>query len=323
MVKKVVFLAPHAKWGTYTYYKSMTEYLQKHYADQYEICFCHSFLNYIKLHFQNTDIIFSVIPFIFKPLWTKKYIYNLHWDYKVERKRRWLWVKLLYFTERNFKFSDSILVSSSYFVESKIIDKKYISKIIEIPISHKSLNVASKPMIKQWKRLKLLTVTNANFLEKWKGIIDIKKSLSAVKNMPITWTIVIGGNKSNRDKILKEFQAISLWNNIKVKLYGWLEKKELEKKYIENEIFLYASRLETWGITIMEALNYALPVILFPQPLWKYIYPEDFVTKDFEWSLKQIQTRYSYYSRKAQKFAWEFDEEMIVPRLVKKLMEPD
>jgi hypothetical protein len=94
--KNIYFLAPKNKWGTYFYYKEISEYLIKNNSDIYDIKFVNSLFDYIKLHFIKVDIIFSIIPFVFKPLWSKKYIFNLHWDYKRERKNKWLWVKLLY-----------------------------------------------------------------------------------------------------------------------------------------------------------------------------------------------------------------------------------
>jgi len=76
--KKIIFLAPKNEGGTYFYYKEISEYLIQNYSDIYDVYFCNSLKDYIKLHFIKTDIIFSIIPFLFKPILTKKYIFNLH-----------------------------------------------------------------------------------------------------------------------------------------------------------------------------------------------------------------------------------------------------
>ena len=124
--KKIYFLAPKNKWWTYFYYKEIVSYLDKNYWENYDVYFLNTFFDYIKLHFIKSDIIFSIIPFVFKPLFTKKYIFNLHWNYKIERKNKWLWVKLLYLTELNLWFSNKIMLTSYYLADKLKFRNKYI-----------------------------------------------------------------------------------------------------------------------------------------------------------------------------------------------------
>ena len=118
-MKTVVFIAPKWKWWTYYYYKDITDYLIENCKSEYNVIFCNSLKDYIKRHFKKADIIFSIIPFFFKPLWAKKYIFNLHWNYKIERKSKSLWSKLQYLAWLNLWFSDKILITS-YFLADKL-----------------------------------------------------------------------------------------------------------------------------------------------------------------------------------------------------------
>jgi len=88
---KIAFMAPESKGGPYHIYKEIVKELNKKYWNQVEAYFFNSKKDWLKLHFTKFDVIFSVIPFLFKPLGTKKFIFNLHWNYKIERKKKWLW----------------------------------------------------------------------------------------------------------------------------------------------------------------------------------------------------------------------------------------
>jgi len=72
---------------------------------------------YLLWHFKKADIIFSIVPFFFKPIGAKKYIFNLHGNYKIERKNKGLGVKLMYLTEFNLRFSDQIMLVSYYLAD--------------------------------------------------------------------------------------------------------------------------------------------------------------------------------------------------------------
>jgi len=57
------------------------------------------------LIFLKIDVLFSVIPFIFRPIWVKKYIFNPRGNFELEKKKIW-WKKYKILTITSFKFFD-------------------------------------------------------------------------------------------------------------------------------------------------------------------------------------------------------------------------
>jgi len=313
--KKVFFLAPKNKWWTYFYYKDISKYLLENYSDNYEVYFYNSFFDYIKLHFIKADIIFSIIPFVFKPLLTKKYIFNLHWNYKIERKNKWLWVKLLYLTELNLWFSDKIMLTSYYLADKLNFRKKYNRKIIIVPNFIKNVYKNTKYFSK--KEIRLLTISSSNFFDKAIWIFNLAKEIFKLDDVNILWEVVFPWNISNKEKIFRKINELNKNTNIKLKFYDFIEKKDLEIMYKKSDIYVYSSDLETWGLTILEACSFWKPIILLENDLWWYIYPKEFISFDFAKNFKKIIFNYNYYSNKSYDFACNFLLSKIVDNLVK------
>ena len=316
--KKIYFLAPKSKWGTYFYYKEISEYFIKNHSDVYDIKFCNSFLDYIKLHFIKTDIIFSIIPLFFKPIFTKKYIFNLHWNFKIERKNKWLWVKLLYLSELNLWFSDKIMLTSYYLADKLNFRKKYEYKIVLIPFFVNNIITNNKKI--DSNNIKLLTVSSSNFLKKWLGIYDLAKELSKIKKINILWEVIFPWDEKNKEFILKKINSLEFWNNIKIKFYDFVERDKLNYIYKNTDIFIYSSWLETWWWTIMEALSFWKPVILLKNDLWGYIYLKEFITNNFNKSFFKVIKNYSFYSNLSYHFSMKYKKELIIGKLVNNLI---
>jgi len=312
--KKIVFYAPISKGGTYYYYKYISEYFQKHYSDKYEVYFYNSLLNYIKIHFLKADILFSIVPVFFRPIRVKKFFFNLHWNYKIERIRRWVSIKLLYLSELNMWFSNKIILTSYYLADELDFRRKYHNKIEIIPIFTRGVRFSrdNKPSI---EKTNLLTVTSVNYLQKWIGILDLAREISEIKNIQIDWHIVLPGESRNRRKILGEFDKITFPDTCNVKLFRWLNKKQLEEQYKNNHIFVYASNLDTWWMTIMEAMEYKMPIILYPNLLWKYIYPDNFVSWNISSKLNDIIQDYNSFSDEAYNFSKDYKLPIICKKI--------
>ncbi|MEM3503962.1 MAG: glycosyltransferase family 4 protein [Nitrososphaeria archaeon] len=65
--------------------------------------------------------------------------------------------------------------------------------------------------------------------------------------------------------------------NGKVKYLGFLTGKNLEKVYNSANLFLFPSRLESFGLSLLEAQSYGLPAICF-----RVKGPKDIITKKFQ-----------------------------------------
>lgn len=313
MKKKVYFLAPKNEGWTYFYYKELSEYLIKNYSDIYDVYFCNSLKDYIKLHFIKADIIFSIIPFLFKPIWSKKYFFNLHWNFKIERKNKWLWVKLLYLSELNLWFCDKIILTSYYLADKLNFRKKYENKIEIIP--NFVNNIEENIKIFKKNNIDLLTISSANFLEKWIWIYELSKEIFKVKDVNLNWKIILPWNKKNKEIILNKIKKLDKPKNINIEIFDFIEKKDLNNFYKKCDIFIYASNLETWWWVIMDACSFWKPIILIENDLWKYIYPKDFIWSDFEYRLKYIINNYEIESTKSYDFVQKYMIENVINKI--------
>lgn len=315
-MKTIVFIAPLQKGGTYYYYKEISDFIIEHYPKQYNVHFCSSFLEYFLWHFKKADIIFSIIPFFFKPLGAKRYIYNLHGNYKPERKNKWLWVKLLYLAELNLWFADKIMITNYFLADKLGFRKKYESKIFIIPLFiEESKEVYIREEIDS--PLHLLTVSSSSFLEKAMWIYDVAKEIFEIMDQTIFWDIVFPWNEQNKKNIQKKISKLKKGENIHIKFHDFLKKKDLNDLYIKSNIFVYATRLDTrWGV-IMEACSFWLPIILLPYELWEYIYPDNFVSDNLPKRISEIIADYPSFSKQSFNFVSQFSKEDTINELLK------
>lgn len=315
-MKKIAFMSPSTKGGPYYIYQEFVDELNKNHWNKIQAYFFSSKKDWIKLHVAKYDCIFSVIPFLFKPLGTKKYYYNIHWNFEIERKRSSLWNKLLYLARLNIWFCNKIILNSMFLADKLWFLKKYKNKINIIPnpiiLENKDLK---EKKLQDPNNIKILTVSSTKFLEKWMWIIDLANQIKKIKNIHIHWTIIAGWDKENKQVIQKEFNKIVLPKNIKTTWIDWIEKEELNKHYKANDVFLYGTRLDTRGQTISEAMSYSLPIILLEYELWKYIYPTEFITNNIENKLIEIINNYKKHSELSKSFVNKYDIHKITKKL--------
>lgn len=262
MKKKIYFLAPKNEWWTYFYYKEISEYFIKNHSELYEVYFCHSLKDYIKLHFIKADIIFSIIPFFFQPMGAKKYFFNLHGNYKKERKNSWLWVKLLYLTELNLWLSDKIILTSYFLADKLNFREKYNNKIEILP---NFVNEIEEKNIQSTENtFHFLTITSFKFYDKWRGIIHLWKVIQKIwqyyHDKDIVFTIVGVDKSYNFFQIKKEFDTLEFSQNIKIIFKWWLNKNEIKNEFLTHNTFLYWTYLDNYPGVILEAIQYNLKV---------------------------------------------------------------
>lgn len=288
--KKIVFLAPKNEWWTYYYYKDISDYLIQNHSDEFDVYFCNSLFDYIKFHFLKVDIIFSIIPFLFKPLFVKRYIYNLHWNYKVERKIKWLWVKLLYLSELNLWFSDSIMLTSYYLADKLNFKNKYEKKIVIVPNFVKEIINKNEQLLEN--DFNFLTITSFKFFEKWKWILNLWKVIKqlwySIADKKILFTIVWNEDNDNFFKIKSEFDKINFPNNVTINWKWWVSKKDLEKEFLKHNTFLYWTELDNYPWVVIDAINYNLKVFVNNFESFKYFLNDEIICKNEEEMTEKI-----------------------------------
>ncbi len=180
---------------------------------------------------------------------------NIKYGYRLDLKYNQIFKENLKLVDRVHSISEEI---------SKNLIKLNFpkDKILEIPncVNHEKLRKYkfSKPKI-------LTLITVARFAEKKKGFDFVEKISNQLLNkIKFKW-IIIGKNvnKLNKNKFISKNTAnIKLIDEIKNDELFFPNSK-LIKYYKSSSIYAHLSRIESFGITVLEALSCGLPIISF------------------------------------------------------------
>lgn len=149
-----------------------------------------------------------------------------------------------------YRYADSIISNS----KSAKIDIERITKTKVTNISPPSLVKLRKTKIRSKinRQINILTVGS---LVKGKGVDTMIKSLSLLNTKNFIFTVAGDGEeKKNLERLIKELKLTN-----KVRLLGW--QKNVKKLYEKADLFIHASHQEGFPNSIVEALNFNLPVI--------------------------------------------------------------
>ena len=220
---------------------------------------------YIIWHFHSTNFKTLIIIEALKEL-KQKVVVTFHGiDIQIDKKIRYgyrLDSKYEKILKKNLKNVDRIhSISEEIDKDLKKLNfpKK---KILRVPDCI-NLKKFKKFKIKKPKTLTLLTV--ARYSEKKKGYDFVEKiSRELIKKIKFKW-IIIGKNvsKLSNDKFISKnkskFKFVEeIYNN-----EYFFPNSKLIKFYKSSSIYIHLSRIESFGITILEALSSGLPIISF------------------------------------------------------------
>ena len=118
---------------------------------------------------------------------------------------------------------------------------------------------------KNSKKIHLITV--ARYAEKKKGFDLIPKILNILIKLKINfqWTI-IGKDTSKifTHELVKKYEKkFKIFQNIFISDENFFPSKKIVQKYFESDLYINLSRIESFGITFVEALSANLPVLTF------------------------------------------------------------
>ena len=167
----------------------------------------------------------------------------------------------------SFNNSDGIIFLSDF---SKKILKKNLNlknKIIKkIPHGVSKIFKFKKRRFNKQK-IKLLYVSKLDIYKNQKKIILAFFYLKKFLNLQLS---LIGSYEKNNKKILEnEISQLNL--NKYIKIFGKIDYKKLPKIYNQHDIKIYASKSETFGMTMLEALKCGLPVLSIKNEISKEI----------------------------------------------------
>lgn len=174
----------------------------------------------------------------------------------IELKRYYTFLKFLkniiiyYLCALSYRYADAV-VSNSKSAKNDL-QKLCKTKVINInPPSLLKLRTRNKKNISK-KKFQILTVGG---LVKAKGVDTIIKAFKYIKFKNVSLIIIGEGNERKNLSLLIDKLKLKK----KVFLIGWVNNTE--KFYSESDLFLHASHQEGFPNSIVEAINYNLPVI--------------------------------------------------------------
>ena len=85
--------------------------------------------------------------------------------------------------------------------------------------------------------------------------------LEIMVHLPSDWKLLLVGDGSDEAIIKNKIQELELKE--KVILAGFADEKKLATYYVQSDILLSTSRWEGFGLTILEAMTFGLPVVAF------------------------------------------------------------
>ena len=202
--------------------------------------------DYIHIHTPNPLIEFALL---FLPI--KNLIVSWGSDIINQKLLRFFFRPIQYLL---LKKSKKIISLSNHYLNYSDDLIKFKHKILIIP-----------PIIKK-KKNKINRIRYKNFLILSVGrLVNYKGyniAIKAIKYLPLRYKLVIIGDGINKKKLLTQIKDLNL--NKRVKIIDNADDQLKEKFLKKSSIFLMCStsRAESFGIAILEAISYGLPLII-------------------------------------------------------------
>lgn len=327
--KSILFSVARWNWGASKVYKDIVYYINHKYW--YNIELVHPMKNWIFSHFKTYDIVFSSIPFFFKPK-TSKFYSILVWNYKKEASIFTIkWLISLFFRPITFSFSDKIILMNNYLLNKVISLKKYNRKVVIIPNfidfqSFKNFRYLKIETIKnnfsEYNKIQIFTLTWFTYYDKAKWVINLKKVLLSLANKypnkEIVWNIAWNSNNKIFDKIIKNFDDLGKIWNLSINWLWWINKNELEKQYKINDLFLYWTELDVFPTVLLEMWAIWMPILVNNFESFKDDIPTELICKDEVEMLYKIENfSYKYIQKIWIKNSEKYDIDVVAKSFIK------
>ena len=114
---------------------------------------------------------------------------------------------------------------------------------------------------KKKSSLKTNNIINVGRFSPEKGHSDLLEALSLVREDIPNIKLYLIGDGSEKDNSTKQIKRLSLSKN--VSLLGFLSKEEIEPYMLDSSLFVTTSLSESFGLVVLEAASYGLPVVSF------------------------------------------------------------
>lgn len=187
-----------------------------------------------------------------------------------------------YFVNRYLKNSKIIKIATEHNYHNN--NRKYIQKVVDSTTNfdyfiHCTNELYSfyAPLIKGPKNIKIfnpvyvdnnlktnlknLEIISVGRLSEEKGYLDLIDVMKEINKINPKIKLTICGDGYERTAIESKIKTYGLEHNIK--MLGFVGGKTLENAYTKAAIYIMPSKLEAFGLVLLEAMHYGLPCIAF------------------------------------------------------------
>lgn len=220
------------------------------------------------------------------------------------------YIKKLIRSLKNFDYFMPVSKELCDFYSKKISKPKviYIPNFID-NVSSKTCNLSSKQLI------------SVGRLDPIKGFDDLIDLFNLFYQKHPDWNLHIVGDGSEKEILQTKINKLGL--SKKITLCGTKYSEELENEYLNSSIYVMTSHSESFGLVLVEAANYGLPLIAFDSAqganeiiennkngfLVKNRNAEEMITKIEE--LLNDSSKMQYFSKNSKNTALKFSKEAI------------
>ena len=220
------------------------------------------------------------------------------------------YIKKLIRSLKNFDYFMPVSKELCDFYSKKISKPKviYIPNFID-NVSSKTCNLSSKRLI------------SVGRLDPIKGFDDLIDLFNLFYQKHPDWNLHIVGDGPEKEILQTKIHKLGL--SKKITLCGTKYSEELENEYLNSSIYVMTSHSESFGLVLVEAANYGLPLIAFDSAqganeiiennkngfLVKNRNAEEMITKIEE--LLNDSSKMQYFSKNSKNTALKFSKEAI------------
>lgn len=163
--------------------------------------------------------------------------------------------------ERYVKKVVKSLKNIDYFMPvSKQLTDMYKERLKETQIKCIYIPHCLKYYPEETSKLINKNIVSAGRLSSEKGFLDLIDVFEEVNNKNPDWHLHIAGDGAQKDEIIKKIHQKHLENNVTV---GFKKEEELRELFLESSIYVMASFHESFGLVLIEAESFGIPLLAF------------------------------------------------------------
>ncbi len=233
------------KYRIFSAFVMVTSYLIE--KDDYDI-----------VHINDVFILPNLLIGFLAVLYKKPYVYSPHGVLDPVRiRKKFLLKKILYFLlARNVLGNAKTLIATSE-VEKKVLNDLGFKRVVAV---YNGVSTKRFVPTKKYRRFKNNNKFTMLYVGKIHALKGLKELISALKNIKFEYQLLIAGPDDGDLENLRNL--ISKYKLKDIYFLGFVDDNEKTELYDLSDLFVHPSLSEGFSISILEALNYGLPVLI-------------------------------------------------------------